>query len=127
MKATIINETNRAKIETAIAETEGRATVRCVGFDTVKKVCKHIEEVLAVPKKYLEGVKFSVDPHAQNFPKAYKYTPESTQFVVEFSKGKWRVSGFRRAKTRTPNNRYICIEMPEETKHAIIREKIVFW
>lgn len=127
MKATIINDTNRTKIEAAIAEAEGKASVRCVGFDTVDEVCRHIEKVLAVPKKYLEGVKFSVDPHAQNFPKAYKYTPESTQFDVEFSKGKWRVSDFRRAKTRAPNNRYLCVVMPEETKQAIIREKMVFW
>ena len=127
MKATIISETNRAKIEAAIAEAEGKATVRCVGFDTVGEVCKHIEKVLAVPKKYLEGVKFNVDPHAQNFPKAYKYTPESTQFTVEYSKGKWRVSDFRRAETHTPNNRYVCVEMSEETKQAIIREKLVFW
>ena len=33
MKATIISETNRARIEAAIAEAEGKATVRCVGFD----------------------------------------------------------------------------------------------
>lgn len=51
MKATIISETNRARIEAAIAEAEGKATVRCVGFDTVKKVCKHIEEVLADAQK----------------------------------------------------------------------------
>ena len=126
-KPIIINDTNRARIETAIAEAEGKATARTITFDNIVHACERIEKKLGVTKKAMEGVYYDVDLHAQNFPNAYKYRAESTPFTVEFSKGKWRVSDFRRAKTRTPNNRYVCVEMPEETKHAIIREKMVFW
>lgn len=127
MKAIIINDNNRAKIETAIAEAEGRATVRCVSFENIVSACDHIEKVLGIPKKYLEGVSYSVDLNAQNFPKAYKFTPESTHFVVEYSKGKWRLVKVQRDRTRTAGNDYRCIVMPEETKEAIVRTKMVFW
>lgn len=122
----IVNETNKAKIENAIAEAEGKATCRTISFDTIVCATKVIEKRLGVPKKYLEGVRYDVDWHAQTFPKAYKYRAESTQFIVEFSKGKWRVCNIERYYTRTNGHDYKCLEMPEETKKAVIENLMDF-
>lgn len=120
MKSIIISETNKAKIEAAISEAEGRATCRTITFDDIVKATQRIEKKLGIPKKYLEGVRYSVDIHAQNFPNAYKYRAESTQFTVEYLKGKWRVISIGRSYTRRSGHDYLCYIMPEDTKNAII-------
>lgn len=120
MKSTIISETNKAKIEIAISEAEGRSTCRTITFDDIVKATQKIEKKLGVPKKYLEGVRYDVDIHAQNFPNAYKYRAESTQFIIEYLKGKWRVIVIGRYYTRSAGHDYKCIIMPDETKAAII-------
>lgn len=126
MKSIIINETNKAKIETAIQEAEGRATMRTISYNGIVRATQRIEQKLGVPKKYLEGVRFDVDFHAQNFPNAYKYRAESTHFVVEYSKGKWRVVSIERAYTRTAGHDFVCLTMPEETKRAIVEKMMNF-
>ena len=126
MKAIIINETNKAKIETSIMEAEGKATMRTITYDDITKATQKIEKKLGIPKKCLEGVRYDVDIHAQNFPKAYKYRAESTQFIVEFSKGKWRLISVERYYTRTAGHDFKCVTMPEETKKAIIETMMDF-
>lgn len=126
-KPIIINDTNRARIETAIAEAEGKATARTITFDNIVHACERIEKKLGVTKKAMEGVYYDVDLHAQNFPNAYKYRAESTQFTVEFSKGKWRLVSIGRSYTRREGHQYKCLAMPEETKQAIIDRMMDFW
>lgn len=126
MKSIIINETNKAKIETIIQEVEGKASMRTITYNDIIKATQHIEKKLGIPKKYMEGVRYDVDLHAQNFPKAYKYRAESTQFTVEFSKGKWRLVSIGRCYTRTAGHDYKCLTMPEETKKAIIETVMDF-
>ena len=127
MKSIIINETNKDKIKAAIQEVEGKATARTIVYDDLVRATKYIEKMLRVPKKYLEGIRFDVDLHAQNFPKKYKYRAESTQFVIEFSKGKWRLVSIERYYTRTAGHDYRCIAMSEETKRAIIETMMDFY
>lgn len=122
----IINETNKTKIENAISEAEGRATCRTITFDNIVRATEVIEKKLGVPKKYLEGVRYNVDIHAQNFPNAYKYRAESTHFTIEFSKGKWRVITIGRSYTRRSGHEYQCIIMPEETKEKVIENLMSF-
>lgn len=126
MKAIIINETNRAKIETAIQDAEGKASMRTIDFNDIINATQKIEKKLGIPKKYMDGVRYDVDLHAQNFPKAYKYRAESTQFIVEFSKGKWRLISVERYYTRTAGHDFRCVTMPEETKKAIIETVMDF-
>lgn len=127
MKSIIINETNKAKIETVIQEVEGKASVRTITYNDIVKATQRIEKKLGIPKKYMEGVRYDVDLHAQNFPKAYKYRAESTQFIVEFSKGKWRLISIERYYTRTAGHDFRCVTMPEETKKAIVETMMDFY
>lgn len=126
MKSIIINETNKDKIKAAIQEVEGKATARTIDYDDIIRATQRIEKMLGIPKKYLEGIRYDVDIYAQNFPKAYKYRAESTQFVIEYLKGKWRLVSVERAYTRTAGHDYKCLTMPEETKKAIIETKMDF-
>lgn len=126
MKPIIVNETNRCKIDALILGVEGRATARTIDFSDIVWACKQIEKELGIPKKYLEGVRFDVDPHAQDFPNAYRFRPESTQFLIGFSGGKWRLSGIERYYTRAEGHKYKCVEMPEEVKQRILNRFMEF-
>lgn len=120
MDSIIVSEKNRARINKAIEEAEGRATVRCVTYATVLVAIERIEAKLDLPKTLMEGVSFHVDPRAQDFPNAYEYTPMSTQFNLTLSKGKWRISDIRRASVQRAGRKCQCIEMPEALKNALI-------
>jgi hypothetical protein len=126
MNSIIINDTNRDRITAAIREVEGKAYTRTVEYADLVRATQRIEKKLGVPKVHLEGVKYDVDIHAQNFPKKYKYKAESTQFVVEFSKGKWRLVSIERAYTRTEGHDFKCITMPGETMTAIVKTMMDF-
>lgn len=126
MKSIIISETNKSRIEAAIAEVEGKASARTVDYDDIVRACGRIEKKLRIPKKYMEGIRYDVDLHAQNFPKAYKYRAESTHFTVEYSKGKWRLVSIERNYTRTAGHDFRCLVMPEETRNAIVETMMDF-
>jgi len=122
----IVNEKNTEKIEAAIAEVQEKARERCIDATDVSIACDRIWVRLGVAKTALEGVSFSVDLWAQNFPKAYKYRAESTQFTLTFSKGSWRVSNIVRAYTRGAGHCYECLALPEKAQAYIIASKKVF-
>lgn len=126
MESIIISETNKDRIKAAIQEAEGKASARTVEYDGIVRACGRIEKKLGIPKKYLEGIRYDVDLHAQNFPNAYKYRAESTHFVVEYSKGKWRLVSIERAYTRTAGHDFRCLAMPEETRNAVIDRMMDF-
>lgn len=120
MTGIIVNEKNKTKIETAITAAEGKATVRCISYTSIIYSCEKIEKKLGISKKAMEGVVYDVDYHAQRFPGAYTYTPESTHFVLTYKNGSWRVSDIRRAETRRSSDReFIAKELPQATVDAI--------
>lgn len=121
MDSIIVSEKNRERIDKAINETEGRATVRCLTYAAVLVAIERIEARLDLPKARMEGVRFHVDTWAQDFPNAYEYTPMSTQFNLTLSKGKWRISDIGRASVQRAGRKCQCIEMPEALKDALLR------
>ena len=120
MKSIIINDTNKPKIESLIKEIEGKSTMRTISYTDIVNATQRIEKFLGIPRKYLEGVRYDVDVHAQNFPNAYKYRAESTQFTVEYSKGKWRVDAIMRAYTRRAGHQFEPLTIPESTITALV-------
>lgn len=115
----LINEKNADKINAAIKEAEGRASVRTVTFTEVMKSVKHIETVLGIPKAKMVGIIADVDYHAQNFPNAYKCTPESTHFCMERTKSGWVLYSVSRETTRRMTHGY-RLTLTETAKAAII-------
>lgn len=57
---------------------------------------RNIEEISC--KADMLGMSFTIDPNAQDFPKAYKYTPMSTKVVIERTSSGWVVSDIYRGE-----------------------------
>jgi len=102
-----INVSNEAKLNGLIKSEQIRCTARIIDYSdivaTVTEIEKKLESLL--PKTAWIGVKIYVDLHAQSFPGAYKYSPESTQFIVARGSSDWFIIGLGRAYTCTPTNR----------------------
>ena len=124
MRPIVIKEENRKRIEDYLAEVQARAQVRCVGYDHIVRACEAIETRLGIPKKYLEGLEYDLDPCARNFPNAYKGIPESTHVVIRRHNNAWQVVSARRGMVRTYGHNCVCTNMPEETEDAIIRARM---
>ena len=124
--AVIIKQENKSKILQMMDDAQGRATARTIDLDDILTAARRIENALNVPKKYLEGIVYSVDMNAQDFPHAYKYVPESTHFTLTYKNGTWRVSDIVRAQCRTHGHIFVCESMSAETEQAIIKSKKVF-
>ena len=91
------NVTNRAMVEELITTAQGKATARTINYAMVVDQIESIEERLTdiLYKKDWAGLTILVDPNAQSFPGAYKYTPESTHIIyIRISTG-WQVSVYR--------------------------------
>lgn len=111
--------TSRALFD-AIRAAEGRATARTITPEEVVSALYMITEKLGfLPRKYMEGVAVDIDYHAQDFPHAYKYTPESTHFCAVYKRGSWRVIDIYRATTRRASQAY-RVDLTDAAKEAII-------
>lgn len=121
MKEIIISEKNRERIEAELEEVQKRCTVRTITFSDIVSACEALEKKYPVAKKYLEGVSyFELDVNEQNFPSAYKYTPESTYINVVMRGGKWRLVKVYRYKTAREGHGITAIGMSDKLKRLII-------
>lgn len=104
-------------ILTAIAAAEGRASVRQITPRDIVECVQEIEERLHISKRAMAGTSATVDYHAQKFPSAYRYVPESTHFTVEFNGRAWYLTSVSRDTCRTTQYH---VTLSEEAKAAII-------
>lgn len=90
-----------------ITEAEGKTTARTVCASDIISVCRKIENNVPT-KTALEGTKAYYDG-GEKFPNAYKYTPQSTHFCVEFKNRKWWLTDIGRdiCPNRTYSGRVI--------------------
>ncbi len=103
-----INTNNTNKLNSAIDQVEGdRCSVRLIDADTIAQHVAEIETMLCkiLYKKNWAGLKFNIDPNAQDFPNAYKGKPESTQATVERTASGWFVTELKRDRCCSPTNR----------------------
>lgn len=106
-------------LKDAIRAAEGQAKVRCVSYLDVIDTANHIERKLNILKKDLVGCGFTCDVHAQTFPSAYRFAPQSTQFTAQYTRAGWVITDIYRAKTRSRNNG-ISIWLTDQAKREII-------
>jgi hypothetical protein len=117
---TAITEKNRARIETYIAEAEGKATVRKLSFDAIVKALVKVEQKLDIAKKDMEGTIAIIDVNAQDFPSAYKYRPASTIFEAVKTKSGWTLLDVWRDDCRR-YNAGAHLQLPDNVKQAVIK------
>ena len=107
----------------AIKEAEGRASERTIDAVVIIRTLNEVTKTLGISKKAMEGVWVDCNPHAQTFPRAYKYTPMSTQFSAVFKAGSWRLTNIRRDVCR--NNRIVIFHTQASREALIDRFSII--
>ena len=124
MKATIISETNKARIEKEIESAQEKARTRKINFQDILYAIKRIDVKLNITKKAKEGVRVSVALHADKYPNAYRGIPESTHFLLVFKGGKWRLADIYRFSCNRKNTYHT--KLSETAKEAIIENCLKF-
>ncbi len=92
-----INLKNETAVNAAIKKAEGRATVRRARHNDLLALLPEIEDRAAILNRAERiGLQVLIDVNAQNFPRAYKYTAESTLVTIEWFATGWFVVGIER-------------------------------
>ena len=120
MKKIIIDEKHAEKIAAVLETVQKRAKVRTITTEQVLDLPGTLYRFYGVPKSRMNGLKLIIDFNAQNFPNAYKYTPESTIINVEFSATKCYLTSVERSRTQPENKFFEADEMPEALKDALL-------
>jgi hypothetical protein len=119
MKKIKATEENREMLKNAIEANEGKAFTRCLSTQNIFDSLKAVERHLSISKKGMRGIKIEVDFHARAFPRAYKYSADSTHFRAEHNGICWYITLVYRGTCLRPTNRY-KITLTEEAKKLII-------
>lgn len=110
----------REKLQAVLDGVQRRTTARNISVDDIIASLKEVEEELSIPKKSMEGIRVIIDRHAQRFPNAYRFTPESTQFMASYKNGSWRVYDISRYNVHSPSYR-IQVLHTEASKEALLK------
>ncbi len=114
------------KIQTALEEAQKRCTARTIDLADICEALDEIDKHFGLKKKDMEGLTVKVDCNAQDFPRAYKHTPESTVFSAYFKSGSWRIYNIYRDTTAKPGHGVQVIDLPVTTKNALIEKYMEF-
>ncbi len=115
----LIKESNRARIEQAIKAAEGRATQRTITYDDIVEAIQHLEKKLGIAKKDMLGTYATIDIHAQNFLRAYKYRAESTIFRISRGAAGWDLTDVERYYTARDGHGY-SVHLSPAAEKAIL-------
>ena len=121
----LVKEANKEKIEDIIRTAEGRATARTISYERIVVAIAELEKTLGIAKKNMTGITADIDYNAQDFPRAYKYTPESTHILVTRKTSGWDLTNVFRDTTRRWNHRF-HVTLTDDAKAAIIASKEKF-
>lgn len=116
----IIDQKHIDKISQEIKQAEGRATARTITAQDIIDECDRILQRyygLGASLESLEGTEIHININAQDFPNAYKYTPESTWFDAVYRGKKWRLTDVTR---RTCTNYRGSVDLRETARDAIM-------
>ena len=121
----LIKEANRDSINEMIKKAEGRAKERTITYYTILEAIRQIEARLNISKTAMEGITADIDWHAQNFPRAYKWTANSTQVFLKRKKSGWDLVSVERDRTRRASQT-IRLNLTETAREAILEANTIF-
>ena len=76
-----------------INEAQKRCSARTLNWYTFCDAIGKVQTACPIKAKtHCKGLRFHIDPNGQKFPTSYKYTPESTRIVGEFTQNGIKVS-----------------------------------
>lgn len=115
----IIDRSHADKLEAAINAQNGRVRK----LESVEQLLQIVNKIdRSIPptqrKKDIDGTKITYIVGCENFPRAYKYTPEGTEITLIRKSRKWHLTDLSRVPcNRAKNTR---IEFSESAKRSII-------
>jgi hypothetical protein len=118
----IFKESNRVKLEEMFKKANGKCRERILTYSNVERSLNKIENHLGINKKDLIDIVVIVDPNAQDFPNAYKYTPYSIYYRAKRKPSGWDVEPFGKYRTARAS-RMAEITLTDRAKEAIIEKK----
>lgn len=92
---------------------------RTIGIDDILSTLQQVEDHLRIPKGKLDGVRMDANPCAQTFPRAYRYTPMSTQFSAVYKNRCWHITDIYRGKCGGPRSA-VRIELTDAAREAVL-------
>lgn len=106
-----------APVTSALESVQARCTARTITAQDIAQAIEEIEDRLNLISTKTDsiGTIADVDINAQDFPTAYKYTPESTQITLERKSSGWVLKYIERNRCKSPANR-IVLTLTEATK-----------
>ena len=107
-----INVANMAKVDEVLDMVQGRCSARTITSGNVVDICEKVEARLGISKAAMDGIEVEADYHAQHFPGAYRYTPESTQISLVYKRGVWYLTDVRREHCKSPS-KAIMVKLTE--------------
>ena len=119
-KKTVLNKKNLAKIDETIKAVEGRSSARTVTAEKILEEVIRVEKEIHVPKKALVGLEIILDLNAQDFPRAYKYVPMSTQVRLIRTASSWTITSIWRDRTQGGGRRVVFLTVPQITRDAVL-------
>lgn len=119
MKPIVINEKNRERIAAALEEVQKRSKERTITVDQIMATPARLMDNYDIPAKAFDGSEFSIDLNAQDFPNAYKYRAQSTQYEIKHYSGTFHLMDIERNDTRRAYHT-VKAKLSETTKKAIL-------
>lgn len=108
---------------TAFTDAQKLARTRTVSIDDARAFVAKLEKRLkshGIPKKLWTGMEATFSPWAQNFPGAYKGSPEGTYFRVMRGSTKWYLTGVGREWVDKSGKNAARIVWPDDqTRQAV--------
>lgn len=114
-------ETVASKLTEAIETVEGKAVVRKIDAQDIICALMEVNDFLSISKKAMVGTRVRIDCNAQNFPNAYKWVPQSTIFLAEFTKSGWTVTDIYRG---TAMRKKVFMLMSDTAKEAYLNKAV---
>ena len=123
-KSIVIKSSNSEKIEKWIGDIQKKCSERLMDFKKLENCIKEIDKKFQMlTKKEKEGLCFWVDYHATKYPRAYKYSPQSTQVLVVFKNGNWRLSDVSRyTQSKSNDKQYSCHNITDLAQDKIMKQ-----
>lgn len=107
------------KLAAALEAEQGRAKTRTITVEDIQHAAAEVESRLDIPRTKMAGVQADVDIHADIYPRAYKYRPESTQFTLTWTASGCFATHISRCTTGGTRKQY-AVRLTDDARAAIL-------
>ena len=101
-----------------------KARVRTYSINAIERVCQRLDKEIKelLPVSYANGIKVLIG--TQDFPHAYRGTPEGTVITLKKVKNGWRIDEARRGNCRKRSKDGQFFNFTDKQKEAIIEKAV---